>query len=147
MKKIWYLSLAFLFFTGCQKHELSDLELVKIAREYMRVMNPGEVEKASASVSNLNSDFDCSKEKYVKYKEVSFIIPQATDRPPYLYSKWRLRIENDKVVGSLFMTPEDVQNDLQMAFSKVPIGQKKNCWGNYLGMPDWLIAQKTNRKK
>lgn len=77
MKKIWYLCLALLVFTGCQKHELSDLELVKTARDYMSVMNPGEVEKASASVNNMGRDYNLSKDKMINLRTVLFYIHET----------------------------------------------------------------------
>jgi hypothetical protein len=139
MKKLCSLILFLLALTGCQqKKELSDVELVKIAREYMTVMNPGEVDKAPASVLHQQIDYDLSKGKYklVGFEQVSFYIHHQTDRPPYLSSVWRVRIQDGKAVADVLMTPEKLENEKKER--GLPLKQCRNCWGNYSLKQEWM---------
>ena len=139
MKKLCSLFLFLLALTGCQqKKELSDVELVKIAREYMSVMNPGKVDKSPASVWHQPMDYFLQNKKFklVKFEEVHFFIDHQMDCPPYLFSQWRVRIQEGKAVADVLMTPEKLENERKER--KLPIQQQKNCWGNYMWWQEWM---------
>jgi hypothetical protein len=144
MKKLCSLFLFLLALTGCQqKKELSDVELVKIAREYMSVMNPGKVDKSPASVNSWHDYSDVKYYSWIKcrytwkyewtdFKEVKFF--NAIDL--VRWEEWRVRIEDGKTVRDVLMNPEELENERKER--KLPIQQQKNCWGNYMWWQEWM---------